>query len=117
VNNERVSKNRLVGVYKPSTPSYCRPDSNTDIDDARRLVTNGEADSINRGKAIRLRTSSKATTEELPARPGESRKPNPALMQRALDGSLSASIACSSWAGRVVDAQRLREGAGTMRSQ
>jgi hypothetical protein len=108
VNNEGVSKKGSVGVYEPGRPSYNRPNYYTDSDDARRLVINGDANRINRGKAIRLRTSSEA--KELPARHGESRNPTPALMQRAVDGSLRASIACSSWAGRVVDAQTLRDG-------
>jgi hypothetical protein len=54
MNNERVSRKRLVGVYEPCTPSDCQPDRYTDIDDAMRLVNNRDAHKINRGKAIRL---------------------------------------------------------------
>lgn len=53
-NKERVSKIRPVGVYEFNTPSDCQPDSYMDSDDAERKVRNGDAQRINRGKAIRL---------------------------------------------------------------
>jgi hypothetical protein len=60
--SEPVSKNRLVGVYEPCTPSDCQPDRYTDINDATRQVNNGDARKINRGKAIRLFRCSAGTS-------------------------------------------------------
>ena len=59
MSREVVSTNKPVGVYEPNTSSREAPDSWTTKAGARRLVANGDADRINRGKAIRLRTSSK----------------------------------------------------------
>jgi hypothetical protein len=44
----------LVGVYLPRTPSGCPPDRYMEREDARYQVAIGEAETISRGKAIRL---------------------------------------------------------------
>lgn len=54
MNNLSVSKK--VGVYESQTPSNCQPDRLIDWLDAKRLLDNGDADRINRGKDIRLRS-------------------------------------------------------------
>ena len=101
---------RLVGVYEPDTDSFSIPDHQVEGAEARRLVINGDADRINRGKAIRLRRSSKALPLRTPKtlRSGASASPTMELIERALDGSLSAGIACHSWAGSVVSSDRMR---------
>lgn len=48
------TRSTLVGVYLPRTPSSCPPDRYMDREDARYQLAIGGAESINRGKAIRL---------------------------------------------------------------
>jgi hypothetical protein len=80
---ERASKNETIGVYEPQTPSDCPPNRFMDLEDADRLVNNGDATRINRGKAVRLRRCSQAVQLENPARlRGLSAAPDAALIER-----------------------------------
>lgn len=103
-NKERVSKIRPVGVYEFNTPSDCQPDSYMDSDDAERKVRNGDAQRINRGKAIRLLGCS--ARRSLTHLRGLSAKPDDKLIERqaiamnsGLDGA--AVVAVQAWIGPV----------------
>jgi predicted secreted protein len=97
-----VSIDKAIGVYEPQTPSDCQPDSFTDSDDARRLVDNGEAARINRGKAIRLKNVSSAQRGYAV---GLSARPSEELIERYVMATNSgldqaAVIAVDAWQGR-----------------
>jgi hypothetical protein len=54
MNNLSVS--RKFGVYEAHTPSNCPPDRWEEWPEVKRLLDNGDADRINRGKSIRMRS-------------------------------------------------------------
>lgn len=114
--SEPVSKDKTIGVYEPQTPSDCQPDSFTGSDDARRLVNNGEATRINRGKSIRLKIASaykpldRSEVSRYISSPGGARgltaHPSAALILRhalavnsGQDGA--AIVAVQAWIGEV----------------
>ena len=49
----------LLGVYEPTTPYSAAPDDFKPFAEGLRLVTRGEAEFVNRSKAIRLRSPSR----------------------------------------------------------
>jgi hypothetical protein len=68
-------------------------------DIAREMVANYEATWWNSCREVRLIA---------PAHRGASCEPSQGLIERALDGSLAASIACESWAGEVLPGEVLK---------
>jgi len=115
--SEPVSKNKSLEVYEPQTPSDCPPDDFTDSEDATRLVANGDATRINRGKAIRLKRGSitkpferSETLRRISIKPGAgvglSAQPNAALIERHAMATISgldqaAIVAVRAWRGPV----------------
>ncbi len=94
---------KSIEVFEPSTPSDKACDYTVEGIEAYRLVNNGDADMINRGRGVRLKRHSDATgPRKVSAMRDQSAKPTQALLERAIDGSKSASIAILSWKGCVL---------------
>ena len=100
---------KFLDVYDPEMNVRGKAARAISEDDARRLIKNGEARKVNHGKAIVLfrfeadldfLNDLKPLSEE--RRHGMSLRPSERVMTRAIDGSLAASVACSSWAGKVL---------------
>lgn len=110
----RVEKQeKQVGVYRPGTSFKSTPDDYVGAQEAKRLKNNGEAYSVNHGKAIRLkRYPADRPNEELPPRCGLSARPSATSIERYAAAVKSnkddlAIVAALAWTGPVLSGQEL----------
>ena len=97
---------RIYPVFEFGASLRGEPAYEVNRDKRDEMLADYSAHSVNGGKALQL------NRKLLSWRPGLSCKPSRALIERALDGSLSASIACESWAGEVLSAEKLKASEG-----
>jgi hypothetical protein len=92
---------RIYPVFEFGASLRGEPAYTVNRDTRDEMLADYRAHSVNGGKALQL-------NRKLLSWRGSSCKPSRDLIERALDGSLVASVACESWAGEVLSAEKLK---------